>query len=522
MRRTQLGLAVGVATLLVAIAGPAVATSASGTKAAKAPKVPKQTVIAKTVAGGTPQMLVDSKGTVNIVWTGTAGHDSYGDSYFTVKYARKPAGARKFTQVKLPHVFDDDSYLLFQPSAGVLEMIVQSGANAIEAFRSTTDGIRWSKMNTAALNDPSLHAQNIYLEVPQLVAAPDGPIEFTGQDADGATEVVQINPALTTVTPVAVDKLSTGGALIGRTPGGATFQVARGSSSKVPFQVGSHTGQLTFPSCEDATNPTLAVGHSVAVVTEAGCGHVWSTSISTRGQVGHRVTIGASAAQSSGLAGRPWAEVVSDRRGHFTAAYIRPGGDLGVAHSSNGKKWKVEPRSVPIATDDLFGSGAAVSTGAATWFGSSADNGANVDLIRVIPLADTYRPPSPPSKHGIPHARRAHTGSLAVVAPGRVAVKHFRKTGRVTVRLVSALPDHVNIAVGDSRVKGNTTYDICGGGATAKLKPGKVKTVTLTCASGTIVIGGTSGSGVDAKKGDSLSFSFGGRNGALEVAGKVA
>lgn len=525
MRRSQFGIAVGVATVLVAIGGPAVATSASGTKA---PKVPTQTVIAKTIAGGAPQMLVDGKGTVNIVWRGTHGHDQYGGSYYSVKYARKPAHAKKFTQVKLPQVFDDDSYLLFQPSAGVLEMLVQStaGADPIAAFRSTSDGARWSMMNAAALNDPSLHSQNIYLEVASMVAGPNGPLDFTGQDSGGATEVIQINPALTTLTPVSSDKLATGGnALIGRTPSGVSFELVRGSTSTLPFQAGSHTGQLTFPTstCTDASQPSFAVGHSGAVVTEAGCGHEWATSISTNGQVGHRVKIGVSASQNNeGLAGRPWTEVVSDRHGHFTAAYIRPGGDLGVAHSSNGTKWKVVPQSVPIATDGLYGSGAAVSTGAATWFGSAEDNGANVDIVRVIPLASTYRAPSPPSKHGIPHARRAHAGSLAVVAPGKVALKHFRKTGRVTVRVVSTLPDHVNISVGDSRVKGNTTYDICSGGATAKLKPGKVKTVTLTCASGAIVIGGTAGSGVDAKKGDTLSFSFGGRNGALQVASKIA
>lgn len=523
MRSNAVGISAGVAALLITVTGPALGASATGAHAAKTPRVPTQTVVARTLEGGTPQVLVDRKGTVNIVWLGTSGHDSFGDSNFTVRYARKPAGAKKFTQVTLPGVVTDDSYLLFQPSAGVLEMLVQSGANAVNAIRSTNDGVSWSKMNTTALNDASLHTQGIYIEVPSIVAGPSGPIEFTGETAGGATEVIQINPALTKVTAVGVDKLGTGGsALIGRTPGGTSFELERGMTSTVAFQAGSHTGHLTFPSCVDATNPSLAVGRAAAVVTEAGCGHVWATSISTGGKVSHRVTIGASAKQSTeGLAGEPWTEVVADRSGHFTAAYIRPGGDLGVARSSNGTKWKIASRSVPIATDELFGSGAAVSTGAATWLGTSAESGSTYSVIRAIALADTYRAPSAPSAHGIPRPRRAHDGSISVVTPGKVALKKFRKTGHVTVRLVSALPDRVNIGVGDSRFKGTTTYEICGGGASVKLKPGKVKTVTLTCKNGAIVIGGSAGSGVDAKKGDSLAFTFGGRNGVLNTAGKV-
>jgi hypothetical protein len=315
MQRRQFGLAIGVATMLVAIGGPAVATSAA---AMKPSKVSPPTVIAKTSEIATPQVLVDSKGTVNIIWTGIHGQDTYGDPIPTVMYARKPAGAKAFTRVTLPHVVGDDSYLLFQPSPGVLELLVQAGSNAISAIRSTNDGVSWSTMNAAALNNPNLDNQSIYLEVGSMVAAPQGPIEFTGANAHGATEIIQINPALTTLTPVAADQLSITGPSIGRTPGGATFEVARYTPSTVPFQVGSHTGQLTFPTCTDATDPSLAVGHSVAVVAETGCGHVWATTISTTGKVGHRETLGVSASQSSGLAGTPWVEAVADRSGHFT------------------------------------------------------------------------------------------------------------------------------------------------------------------------------------------------------------
>jgi hypothetical protein len=142
--------------------------------------------------------------------------------------------------------------------------------------------------------------------------------------------------------------------------------------------------------------------------------------------------------------------------------------------------------------------------------------------VDVLPLSETYRTPKPPSAQGIPAPRRGRFGSLAVTVPGKIALKHFRKTGKVTIRLVDALTTRIPASVSVTRIKGTTTYDICGGGLTPKLTAGHAKTITMTCGSGAIVIGGTAAAGVDAHNGDLVAFTFGGRNPGLTVNARVA
>jgi hypothetical protein len=198
---------------------------------------------------------------------------------------------------------------------------------------------------------------------------------------------------------------------------------------------------------------------------------------------------------------------------------------MGVSRSSNGSKWKASRGPVPIS---LIGAQGSISTGVPSWYafgsGSAISSGYPEfgTKVRVLPLSDTYRTPKPPSARGIPHARRGRFGSLAVTVPGKIPLKHFRKTGKVTIRLVDAVTTRIPASVSVTRVKGDTTYDICGGGLTPKLTAHHAKTITMTCGSGAIIIGGTAAAGVDAHKGDLVVFSFGGRNPGLTVNARVA
>jgi hypothetical protein len=78
------------------------------------------------------------------------------------------------------------------------------------------------------------------------------------------------------------------------------------------------------------------------------------------------------------------------------------------------------------------------------------------------------------------------------------------------------------MSVSDSRTTKSETLEVCDGGSKAKLSAHRARTITLTCASGVIVIGGSSGSGVAARKGDLVQFTFSGRNGGLTVNARVA
>jgi hypothetical protein len=108
-----------------------------------------------------------------------------------------------------------------------------------------------------------------------------------------------------------------------------------------------------------------------------------------------------------------------------------------------------------------------------------------------------------------------------VTVPGKLSVRSFDATGKTTVRLVDALSDSISGSVSVSRTVRNTTEDVCDGGATTRLSPHRVRTVTYTCAGGAIVIGATVGAGVSANRGDLVTFSFAGRNGTLTLTGRV-
>src|ERR1017187_9437098 len=174
MRRTQLGILGGVAALTLVFAGFAVAS------------VPTVTKIARTSQLQAPRVFVDSRGTVNVLWTGATS-----SNFFTVRYARKPAGAKHFTTVGLPFVFDPQDPFIYQPSPGVLRIIVENGTNSgVDAFNSTNDGVSWTLMDTSAMNASTFQTYDTYPNASQLVDAPGGPIQTAG---DSNNEVVQLN-----------------------------------------------------------------------------------------------------------------------------------------------------------------------------------------------------------------------------------------------------------------------------------------------------------------------------------------
>jgi hypothetical protein len=525
MRRHQV-VVLMVATFVLTSVGLAGSVGATGAT------VPLPTRVATTTQGEAPQVLVDSSGTVNFVWTGTTSPDSSGDSFFAVKYARKAAGSKKFTQVSLPHIFDPTDPFLFQPSPGVLVVLAENGTNSgVVGWRSTDDGKSWKIADTSALNVSTLASKyQVYIQPDVLVAAPDGPIFYASGTTDGA-DVVQISNDLNkvTITPVSAKAQAISPRWIARSKSGATFLVAEGSTySTVLFDVGSHGGQVKFPSCAPIHSPadslSLAAGASSAVIAEAGCGHVWLHNVTATGKVGPLVKLGIGAIQHGvETIGTAWVDVVADRRDHFTAGFIRPGGDLAVAHSANGSHWSTGKGSVPVASLNEFdGQAPTISTGAATWYGDTLAINNIKYGVRAIPLSTVYRTPKPPSGRGLTDPRHAELGSIAVTVPGKIALKSFRKNGRVKVKVVSTFTGRVLLSLGDSRTSKNTTIEVCGGGVTAKLIAHRARTITLTCAGSGIVIGGTASSQIDARKGDLVQFGFSGRNGGFGVSARVA
>jgi hypothetical protein len=515
-----------VATFMVMSAGLAGSAGATGAS------VPHPTRVATTTQGEAPQVLVDSSGTVNVVWVGTSGHDGSGDSFFAVKYARKAAGSKKFAQVTLPHVFDPTDPFLFQPSPGVLVILAENGSNSgVVGWRSTDDGRSWKIADTSALNASTLASKDqVYIQPDVLVAAPGGPIFYASGTTDGA-DVVQVSNDLSkvTITPVNAQAQAISPRWIARSKSGATFLVAEGSTySTVLFDVGSHGGQAKFPTCAPIHSPadslSLAAGASSAVIAEAGCGHVWLHNVTAAGKVGPLVKLGVGAIQHGvETIGTAWVDVVADRKDHFTAGFIRPGGDLAVAHSANGSHWSTGKGSVPVASLNEFdGQAPTISTGAATWYGDTLAINNVTYGVRVIPLSTVYRTPNPPSGRGLTDPRHAALGSLAATAPGKIGLKGFRKDGRVKVKIVSTFTGRVQLSVTDSRTSKSTTTEVCGGGVTVKLTAHHARTITLTCAGSGIVIGGTASSQIDARKGDLVQFGFGGRNGGFGVNARVA
>jgi hypothetical protein len=510
MRKTQLGIVVGAALLMLAFTGSAVAS-------ALAPPI----TIAKTTVATPPRVLVDGRGTVSVVWSAATP-----SNLFTLRYARKPAGAKHFTEVALPNVPDvDDTPFIYEASAGVLR-IIDDVTGTVYAWQSTNDGVSWASMDTSGLNSPTLRANGIFILSQELVDAPGGPIAYAGSNGETGP-VVQLNGGLTGVTTIATTTQALSGDKVARAADGTTFIIgAPTTPPEIPFQAGSVAGQLAFPPCTTATdNPTLVAGRSVAVVALAGCGHVWTRTITAAGAVGPVVTIGASPIPAgAGTVGQPYVDLVVNRDDSFTAAYEQPGGDLGVAHSSDGSHWTSAPGSVPTATEVGAPDGASptISTGAATWFASTTATSNASYAVFGLPLSETYRAPSAPSGHGIADPHRGSLGSFAATVPGRLAFKSFRKNGQATVKLVDVIPGTVTVRIDVSRTAGNTTTDVCGGGGDVKLKAGRVRTLTLTCGSSAIVIGGSVGSGVAVEHGDLVSFGFVSRNGGLTLTSHVS
>jgi hypothetical protein len=502
MRKPKRAVLISVAALMLALTGLAAAS------------VPTPTRIAATAAGNAPRVFVDSRGTVNVVWSGvTSGNFS------AVRYARKPPGAKHFTTVALPSAFDDAEPFIYEPSPGVLRIIAENGhTSGVDAFSSTNDGVSWTTMDTTALNAGEFQTYNTYPNASQLVDAPGGPIEIAG---DSANDVVQLNSSLTGVTTIATTTLDP--FEIARTGAGATFILGQATTSGFAFQVGSVTGQLSFPSCStsDSGAPELVAGRSVAVVGDVSCGHLRTRTITASGVVGPLVTVGASpGGLGAEFLGSHGVGLVADRSGNFTAAYLARGGDARVARSSGGSHWTTARGLGPVP-NSADGSYVAISSGAATWLASATATNNTTYAVLAMALSDTYRTPRAPSAKGITDPHRGSLGSLAVTVPGELALKSFRKSGKVTLRLVSALPDRISESITVSRTVGNTTEEVCGGGATTRLAAGRVRTVTYTCGSGAIVIGGPVSSELDVKTGDLVTFSFDGRNGPWTLTSRV-
>jgi hypothetical protein len=488
---------------------------------------PRPITLAKSLEAGAPTILVDSRGTINALWTAT--HDDIP----TVRYAREPAGAKHFTQVKLPGMPSTNGKpFIFEPSHGVLEVIVTvNGTEDLQAWRSTNDGASWKALPTTPLE--TWEADGFTLQASYLFPAPGGPLTFSG--STGATgAVVQLDPAISKATTLGTNTNAITIEGLARSGQGTVFQLgapAVTTTTVFPFQAGTHTGELEFPcgstTSFGGTSYKLAAGHSLAVAAFAGCGHIWTRTIAPSGTVGALVNIAAGPGANTsgeGTNGTAWVGLVAAHNGKFTAAYTVPGDDIGVAHSANGSSWKSAAGLVPAqGVDSVYGEASrSLSEGVGTWFGVSPQTPSQGYEMQLLPLSKTYRPPAAPSAAGISSPRRGHLGSLAVTAPGAIVKQGFEKTAKVTAKLVDAIGGKVTATIAINYVKGTTTYEVCSGDGVAKLSPGRAATVSIPCASGAVTLGATVSDIPVVKKGYLVTFTFTGRNGSITLKSKIS
>jgi hypothetical protein len=504
MRKRRWVAVVGVSIMTATFAGSASAS------------VPTQVATSNNSEG--PKILVDSKATVGIAWSAS------GTSGSMIDFAREPKGSKRFTKVKLPAIANTDYPFLYQAGPGALQIIAtqESGDFAQVAWRSTNDGKSWKIMNTAALNAASLHSAGILPQSQYLRYTNGGPAEYASDNDDPTGVAIQYNADLTKVTTIATNTQSLNFPQVGRTAAGVTYLMDTPSNSfnTDVFTVGSHTGQLSFPTCANAASrPRLAVGHSGAVAAYSACGHTYARTISTAGKVGKLVKIGPSLT-ATGSAGEPWLDVVADRGGHYTMAFTVSGGDLQVAHSSNGSRWTTTAsRLVPTARGLGEQSNAVVSIGAATWYADTTSiiNTTMFD-VRATSLGATYRVPKPPSAHGIAHPRRGRLGALAVVVPGKISVKAVEHSARIKVVVVNALSTQLSVSLALTSTTDQTVSYLCNPGTTVGLKADRAKLVTEICQvedaqALTRSVPGTA----SAKAKKVVTFTFTGRNGTLTL-----
>jgi hypothetical protein len=520
VRRARWGLGLAGVTMMAAL-------GLSGTAAAKLPS-PISLGGSQT---GTPVVFFDPTGTTNVLWTATG----QGNLPFT-RYARRPAGATKFTTVAIPGMPSTSGQsFIYAPSSGTLEVIVTvNGPLDLAAWISHNDGVSWSQVPTTPLM--KWGSGGFYLQAALLHAAPGGPFQYAGSDGE-AGPYVQLNESLSQATQIGTDTSALITTHLARSRSGTIFVLGPPADvytnpGTLPFQAGLATGTLAFPCVASAaktgTSVAIAAGSSQAVVAFAGCGEVWTRTISATGAVGGLVTVGHSpGTDASGYNrnGDSWVGVESASNGAFTLAFTVPGDDVQVAHSSNGAHWSLARGLVPdiVGTTSNLVTGRSIATGNPTWLGFSVDAGSQTVRSEVTSLSDTYRQPSAPRGHGISSPIKAVLSSLAVTAPGRIPHGSFSRSAQTTLQVVDAFGGKVTVSILVSRPTHQTTYDLCQGSAVVRLSPGKVKTATIPCGSGSIVIGGGGGvsRGVAVKKGDSVQFTITGRTGPLVLNSRI-
>jgi hypothetical protein len=504
MRRALLGATVAALTTL------GIAASAQAT-------VPAPTAIGKTGAPERPATLVDSKGTVSVVWLSDTNQ---------VEYARRPKGAKKFKLVRLPKMAnqDDNAPYIYQESPGTLVVIVGFGTQ-LYAARSTNDGVSWSTLSTAALE--GLYNDGTIISSDQLGQSPDGPVEYAG-DNGAQGPIVRLDGNLSSVTNLGTALGNINFQHTTAAADGTAFEIGVSASAEMApgdilYQAGaSATGDLSFPCKTSAdlsgVDSAIAPEGKGAIVAFTGCGGVWTRTISASGGLGKIVRVGSGPTDNSEYSstGVSWVGLAADGS-HLTLTYTAQGGDIGQAHSSNGTKWSAGHGYLPVTNsfDNVNRYVPAVSIGTDSWFGYLFQTSVNEYSVREVALTSAYRQPGYPSSKGIPGATHARLGSEAVTFANHPSLKAFRRTGKYTLRFAAGVADSVAVSIVVETPEQGGEFVNCSAQKTAKLKRGKVETVTIRCANDSYATAKMAAP--DVTKKSHLTVSLPGRNGTITL-----
>jgi hypothetical protein len=517
--RRSFGIALGV---LGAVGGSA------GTAAAATAPAPVELARLAFVQSSGADALVDRAGNLHVVFRDSRRSDN--GAIF--RYVRRAAAGGKAVESPVPIVepggFTEVPLIYVLPTGDLRVLATGSGGLRLFAAGSADAGRTWTALDTAAFpGSPGL--------IPNLTSATDahGGVLTAGYGG-GANALLRLRDDLTgfdvVTTPYAFADGTQPAAVAVAVDGTVYGTRSSSGGGDVPVLAGAAAATVPHPACatEGFVDADVAGGASAGVLLTSGCTGTWVRPVSAAGAVGGPVRLG-TAPVAGGLA-----DVARTPAGGFVAVWQDESGDLGVARSANGTAWRVAKGLLPVAERQEQVDGR-LARGNPTWFAwtdayATAGNDRR-GVARAIKLTSIYARPAVATR-GVTAARVARLGSLAAALPRSVGRGALARTGVVTLRLATAVPDTVAVNITLTReLPGNGgTLSVATFNANVRVVPGTPKTMGASLASGGFSVGiggGSIGGGgggpklPEARRGDTITYTLGTRNGELQATGVV-